>query len=490
MQTVKTDRPLITIVTVVFNGELYIENTILSVINQTYDNVEYIIIDGRSTDRTLDIIGKYENLINRLVSEPDHGIYDAMNKAIGLATGQWINFMNCGDSFYDNDVIRSIFSRNTINYDVIYGDTRFVYDDGTKRIFAAKNLDDFWQGLRFYHQSVFVKTTLAKCQKFNMNYKIAADFNFLFNLYQNRHNFFDAKIIIANMSIGGQSYNQRVLAFQECRRSAREHIKSPKQKLNLEWYYFVQILKIRINFLIRRILPQKVFMWVLKAKDRIRILKELIRLGIWTKTFQLIAILFKELLRRLYSNETFYGFHFDLTKTIAVKIPDIPVSIRKLKRNDIPIFFNFRTQDYTKLKELRIALECLLFIQSGIPTCYIGTTEDEYPCVLCWLLEPVNNADIQSFFQNGLQLLKTHEVLCEYVFTHPRFREHRMMEWITEKLFVIAAEKGYHLAIAFVHEKNTVSFNAALKIGWRPFLVKKVHWFLFNRHITFEPIAK
>ena len=443
---------------------------------------------AKSTDRTLDIIGKYEHYIDRLVSEPDHGIYDAMNKAIDLATGQWINFMNCGDSFYNKNVIHSIFSKNTSNHDVIYGDTRFIYDDGTKRIFRAKNLNDFWQGQRFYHQSAFVRTALAKRQKFSMNYKIAADFNFLLHLYQSHHSFFDAKIIIANMATGGQSYKQRVLAFQDCRRSARKHIKSPGKKIKLEWDYYLLILKIRLNFMIRRILPQKVFMRVIKAKGRIAFFAELVRLGIWTKILQVIAVLFEELLRRLYSNETSYGFHFDLTKPIAVKEPHISVSLRTLQRNDISGLFNFGKEDYNS-KELRKAVECLTLLKSGIPTCYVGIAEDEYPCVMCWLLEPDKNEDIQSYFHSGIPILKTHEVLCEYVYSHPRFRGHHLMGWITEMLFNIAAEKGFRLAIAFIHEQNIVSLRTSSKIGWRPFLIKKVRWRLFKRRITFEPFS-
>ncbi len=82
--------PLITVITVVYNGEKYLEETIQSVINQTYPNVEYIIIDGGSTDETIDIIKKYEDKIDLWISEKDEGIYDAMNKGIYLATGQWV----------------------------------------------------------------------------------------------------------------------------------------------------------------------------------------------------------------------------------------------------------------------------------------------------------------------------------------------------------------------------------------------------------------
>lgn len=98
------DKPLVSIITVVLNGEKYLEETILSVLNQTYDNVEYIIIDGGSTDGTLDIIKKYEHAIDYWVSERDRGIYDTMNKGITVASGEWIELLNAGD-FYESGAI-------------------------------------------------------------------------------------------------------------------------------------------------------------------------------------------------------------------------------------------------------------------------------------------------------------------------------------------------------------------------------------------------
>ena len=99
------NKPLVSIVTVVYNGENFLEETIKSVINQTYENIEYIIIDGGSTDGTVDIIKKYEDKINYWVSEKDAGIYDAMNKGIEAFKGDYINFLNAGDSYVNNEVL-------------------------------------------------------------------------------------------------------------------------------------------------------------------------------------------------------------------------------------------------------------------------------------------------------------------------------------------------------------------------------------------------
>lgn len=126
-------KPKVTVVTVCYNAAETIEKTMLSVINQTYDNVEYLIIDGGSKDETLSIIKKYENKISKWISELDKGIYDAMNKAIKMATGEWINFMNAGDSFASNDVLEKIFKTEyTENVKFLYSDNYYLHPNGNK----------------------------------------------------------------------------------------------------------------------------------------------------------------------------------------------------------------------------------------------------------------------------------------------------------------------------------------------------------------------
>jgi glycosyltransferase involved in cell wall biosynthesis len=115
--------PLITVITAAFNASKTIEATIQSVLGQTYRNLEYIIVDGGSTDGTLDILRKYEHAIDYWISEPDRGIYDAMNKGIHASTGEWLNFMNANDLFFDCTTIKSIVEMSHSS------NARFIYSD-------------------------------------------------------------------------------------------------------------------------------------------------------------------------------------------------------------------------------------------------------------------------------------------------------------------------------------------------------------------------
>lgn len=171
----QSDKPLITVVTVVYNGEATLEQTIKSVVNQTYDNVEYIIVDGGSKDRTLDIIKKYEDIIDYWQSEPDKGIYDAMNKGIELANGVWINFMNAGDCFVNAEVLSSVFrNNNNFDFDVLYGD---ACDENGESLISYKKINTyFFLRLKMInHQSMFIKRKILLEHNYDLNYKIIAD---------------------------------------------------------------------------------------------------------------------------------------------------------------------------------------------------------------------------------------------------------------------------------------------------------------------------
>ena len=149
------NNPLISIVTVVYNGKVFLEETILSIINQTYKNIEYIIIDGGSTDGTVDIIKKYENKISYWISEKDNGIYDAMNKGIKKSTGEWINFMNAGDLFNDNNVLTNFYNKSLINDNVDFFYSDSVTEKGDKYICNKDKRI-------LIHQAIIYKTNIHK----------------------------------------------------------------------------------------------------------------------------------------------------------------------------------------------------------------------------------------------------------------------------------------------------------------------------------------
>lgn len=165
--------PLITVVTVCYNCVKVIERTILSVINQTCSNIEYIVVDGGSTDGTIDIIRKYEDKITKWISEPDGGVYFGMNKGIAMAHGVWINFMNAGDMFASNDVLEKCFYQQYYddNVALLCGDTICSFP-WANYLRIGKNKDE---SINFCHQSVFTRTYLLKQHPYDTSYRIIAD---------------------------------------------------------------------------------------------------------------------------------------------------------------------------------------------------------------------------------------------------------------------------------------------------------------------------
>lgn len=239
----------ISIITVTYNSELYLEQTILSVINQTYKNYEFIIIDGGSTDNTISIIEKYKQYVTFWISENDKGIYDAMNKGITFASGDIIGFLNSDDIYYDNNILEIISSSFNDNIESIFGDIVYVNNKDTNvlnRHYSSKNfkLKHFSYGHMPPHPSFYaLKKVYDKIGFFKDDYKIAADFDYLVRvLLINKIKFKYMNIIFVRMRSGGISstYKNKIKLNSEIYRSCRENkIETNYLKIYSKYFYKV-----------------------------------------------------------------------------------------------------------------------------------------------------------------------------------------------------------------------------------------------------------
>jgi len=254
-----TNLPLISVITVVLNGEKYLEETILSVINQTYPNVEYIIIDGGSTDSTMDIIKKYEDKIDYWISEKDKGIYDAMNKGIRTSTGYWLNFMNAGDSFCDEKVLSKIFTEKffeIMDVDVVYGNTIVKYDDLNLEITSvAKEMSEIFYGMPFCHQSSFFRRKSK--EYYNPIFAPSADYNMIFKFYIKGKVFYKISEYISKYRAYGDSDSNRYVVYKQYANIIKEHkneITKVKYVSSYSYFLFLSVWS-TFKFLAKRLLP-------------------------------------------------------------------------------------------------------------------------------------------------------------------------------------------------------------------------------------------
>ena len=181
-------RPVVSVITVCYNAEKYIQGVLETVLNQTYTQYEYVIKDGSSTDRTNEIIEEYKQRflakgipVKHIITK-DHGIYDAMNEAVGHCNGMWVNFMNADDRYFTEDVLHHIFEKNH------YEDADILYGDAVEAEFGnyypyPKHMDEIEHKMPFSHQSCFIKTKLMQEVPYNLAYKIGADYDFLLKSY-------------------------------------------------------------------------------------------------------------------------------------------------------------------------------------------------------------------------------------------------------------------------------------------------------------------
>ncbi len=202
---------IVSIITVVFNGAKTLEQTIQSVLNQTYKNFEYIIIDGGSTDGTIEVIKKYEKHISFWISEPDKGLYDAMNKGIGFANGEIIGMIN-SDDWYEPNAIEIIIEAYKLHPEkrIFHGDRFDILENGTKRIrkFNPSRLKFLYYGMTYNHPSMFVHRDKYQDDLYNINLKSHSDYQFVLESFLNNPNIFlYIPITITNYRLDGVSAN-------------------------------------------------------------------------------------------------------------------------------------------------------------------------------------------------------------------------------------------------------------------------------------------
>jgi len=253
--------PKVTIITVVFNSVHTLEKTIQSIINQTYANKEYIIIDGGSTDGSIDIIRKYEDSIDYWVSETDKGLYYAMNKGLKYATGSWINFMNSGDDFYEDTTIEKIFLKAQ-TCDILYGNVMFGFDSNNNLLVKPQKLDFFWKGMPFVHQSCFIRTDLMLKHSFDTQYKLVADYDSIYKMYVGGNSFHYLDLTICNFLAGGMSDNnpQSILECQKV-------IFPLHVGFKVKSYYYFRYLECFIKYNFARIIGQNNYALIRRIKN-------------------------------------------------------------------------------------------------------------------------------------------------------------------------------------------------------------------------------
>ncbi|RFZ81768.1 glycosyltransferase [Mucilaginibacter terrenus] len=238
--------PTLSVITVVYNNVRDIERTIRSVVNQTYTNIEYIVIDGQSTDGTLEIIKSYSSRIKKLVSEPDKGIYDAMNKGLNLATGEYVIFMNSGDEFYANDTVARVFGTSE-DADLYYGETEMVDAErnslGQRRHKAPENFTwrSFKYGMSVSHQAIYIRRSLVA--PYDSKYQLSADIDWIIGAAKKARKIVKVEGYVAKYLVGGMSKARHRQSLQERFDIMRKHygllptvLNHAVIAFNLAWY--------------------------------------------------------------------------------------------------------------------------------------------------------------------------------------------------------------------------------------------------------------
>lgn len=217
---VREDSPLVSIITVTYNAEKFLEDAIKSVVNQTYDNIEYIIIDGGSTDSTVDIIKKYQKHIKYWISEVDNGVYQAMNKGINTSNGSWIMFLGADDYLINSHTIENIVNNLSPTLMLAYGDV--LYDNGYR--FHSRLTGALLISNSIHHQGAIYNKKLFNNFKYDESCKVYSDYELNLTIYVHRYESFYMNKVISCCACGGLSDTSKYLAKSEIKYIRRKHI--------------------------------------------------------------------------------------------------------------------------------------------------------------------------------------------------------------------------------------------------------------------------
>lgn len=209
-----TSLPHVSIVTVNLNMADGLARTIASVAVQEFRSREYIVIDGGSRDGSLELLHDNAGLITRCVSEPDRGIYDAMNKGVAMARGQWVLFLNSGDSFASSDALSRVFAAEEPDDDLLYGNSLVRYRSGAAHLATAAAADKLPFGMICSHQALLARRELLMAAPFRIG-KIRSDYEFLLACWKNGRCFKRIDVLVAEIEAGGLSDRKRIPALRE-----------------------------------------------------------------------------------------------------------------------------------------------------------------------------------------------------------------------------------------------------------------------------------
>ena len=241
--------PKFSVITVTYNAEKVLEDTLQSVISQTYRHVEYIIVDGASKDGTIKIIDKYRERFHTVVSEPDKGLYDAMNKGIALATGDYLCFLNAGDSFHEDDTLQQMVHSIKGNElpDILYGETAIVDQQShflrMRRLSAPEVLSwkSFKQGMLVCHQAFFAKRDLV--EPYDLNYRFSSDFDWCIRVMKKAHTLHNTHLTIIDYLEEGLTTQNHKASLRERFRIMTKHYGLVSTIIHHAWFVMRAVLK-------------------------------------------------------------------------------------------------------------------------------------------------------------------------------------------------------------------------------------------------------